>query len=159
MRSVGLTAALDRTGCGCDRLHDAETETDDPVAAGVAASDGAILQAAWHCPTVTKREPDETLLDDQHRAALKRVEKLTGAKCSTCPNWYARSQAAHEVSAARRWRDAGQLRERVGWPSTVLVAAMDLMDAAHNARERDDYERDKREREEREAARKAESSG
>lgn len=154
MRSDGLIAAFRRTGCGCDRLQDAETETDDSAIA-VAKSDGAIQQAKWHCPSVTKSAPDETLLDDEHREVLERVEKLTGAKCATCPNWYARQNATHEVAAARRWRDAGQLRERVGFPSTVLVAAIDVMDAAHNARERDDYEREKRERERRDAERNA----
>jgi hypothetical protein len=126
--------------------YKAETES-DPVARGVLESDAEPVALAWGCPFKTKRDPDRSALSPKHLEALQATERLTGAKCDTCPNFYARMPWVREAVAARNWRDKGSLRDRVGWPTRVLVTAIDAIDAADNARQFDDQERRERERE------------
>lgn len=124
----------------------AETEP-DPVAKGVLESDAEPTQLAWGCPIKTGRAPDRGALDAKHLEALQATERLTGAKCDTCPMFYARLPWVREAVAALNWRDKGALRDRVGWPTRALVTAIDAIDAGDNARQRDDHERRERDRE------------
>jgi hypothetical protein len=139
-------------------LHKAESETDS-VAIEVLKRDGPIAQDGWRCP-LANHQPDPAALDAKHRETLGAVERLTGAKCETCPSFYARLRWVHEAVNARRWRDKGALRERVGWPSTALIRAIDLVDRGDNARQIDDLERQKRDSEARaEEAKRARDNG
>jgi hypothetical protein len=145
--SDGLKAAFGpKAACGCDQVHDAETETDEVVRA-IKKNDGPIAQNAWGCPFVTGRDPDRESLDEDHEEALVAVENLTGVRCSTCPNFYARMPWVREAIAASRWRDKGVIRERVGWPTETLVKALDLVDRGDSLRTRDEYERAEQKRE------------
>jgi hypothetical protein len=126
--------------------HKAESEPLDRVARDRFTGDAPIAQEGWRCPRAGYQADPESL-SPKHRETLVAVEKLTGAKCSTCPNFYARMPWVHEAVNARRWRDKGALRERVGWPSTVLVRAIDLVDRSDAMRVRDDLERDRQKRE------------
>jgi hypothetical protein len=128
--------------------HKAETEI-DPVAKGVLERDAEPVQLSWGCPFKTGRDiPERDSLSPKHQEVLTAVQRLTGAKCSTCPNFYTRLPWVRDGVAARRWRDKGSLRDRVGpYPSLALVRAIDVIDASDAARQHDDYERSKRERE------------
>jgi hypothetical protein len=101
----------------------------------------------------TGRAPDKASLDAKHLEVLSATENLTGARCETCPQFYAWLPWVHDAASARRWRDKGQLRERVGWPSVSLVRAIDLLDASSAARER--YEFEQRDKERKAAAEEA----
>jgi hypothetical protein len=91
---------------------------------------------------------DPSTLDAKCRDVLVAVERLTTAKgMRTCPCFYARTPWVHETRFARQWREHGSLRDRVGWPSIGLVAAIDLLDTADSAARFDDIERQKREAE------------
>lgn len=127
-------------------VHKAESEP-DPVARGILETDGPRQQERWSCPKVTDRPPDPDALDEKCREVLKATETLTGVRCQTCPNFYPRLPWVHEARAAWHWRDKGSLRERVGYASTVLVRAIDLIDRGDGMRARDDIDRAKRERE------------
>jgi hypothetical protein len=126
-------------------LHRAETEP-DAVARAVLESDAGPTQLAWGCPKKTDRAPDKDALSPKHLEVLQATERLTGAKCSTCPNYYLRLPWVREAVAARRWRDKGQLELRVGYPSAALVRAIDLIDAGDDARQYDDIKRRERDR-------------
>lgn len=140
-------------------VHKAETEP-DAVARGIMSSDGPRVQERWSCPRVTGADPDPDSLDEKCHEALTATESLTGVKCSTCPNFYPRLPWVHEARAAWHWRDKGSLRERVGYPSTVLVRAIDLIDRGDSMRVRDDLERRQRESEARaEEAKRAREDG
>jgi hypothetical protein len=126
-------------------LHRAGKEA-DAAARGVLESDGPLAKAAWGCPLGTTREPSREGLDATHVESLDAVERLTGARCDTCPNYYARLPWVHDAVTARRWRDKGQLQLRTEYPSAALVAAIDAIDRGDNARQVDDYERRERDR-------------
>jgi hypothetical protein len=123
------------------------TKEPDAVARGVLESDGPIAKAAWGCPVGTNREPSREGLDETHVESLDAVERLTGVRCDTCPNFYARLPWVSDAVVARRWRDKGQLQLRTEHPSAALVAAIDAIDRGDNARQVDDYERRERDRE------------
>ena len=100
----------------------------------------------WRCPFVCggrePREPAPEAVEPlQEVAATIHATGLT-----TCPNWYASQPAARTVLRARKWAERGLLRERFGKPSLALMEAIDEVDEALDARERDDDERREEER-------------
>jgi len=78
---------------------------------------------------------------------LVRVERLTGARgLTTCPRWHASTQAVQVACAARQWAERGLLADRYGEPTLALLQAIECLDGALAARDRDERKRREKER-------------
>lgn len=115
----------------------------DARGAKVLAGDAVIAQTAWRCPRAGGAIDPEAL-DADHRAALVRVQRLTGCDpedLRTCPCHYTRRPEAHEVVKLHRWLKAGSLALRCPNPSGAIVDALDEFVSALGAREANDLAR------------------
>ncbi len=132
--------ALDRivapVGCGCEYARKALTDP-DPVARQVWGNDARPLQVRWRCKAAGLTPAiDRSELDDGCQEVLTGVDGLAGGDdCGAeCPFAFARTDAARNVQVARGWREHGELRTRVGWPSLALCEAIDCVDRGINDR-------------------------
>lgn len=155
--SKALDRVLAPVGCGCELAWRAVTDSDHEARA-VWAEDAPKAQRRWRCPAAGYTPPaDRSELDAECRAVLDEADRLAkGRDCgATCPLAASRypvradgTSVAEAVIAARAWREHGELRARVGWPSLALCEAIDEVDRGHADRmdaERKEAER-KRER-------------
>lgn len=134
--SRALDRILGPVGCGCELARTAVL-SGDADEREVAANDAPGVQRRWRCPAAgyaPAASRDE--LDPACRAVLADADALCeGADCgTTCPKALAREPVAHAVMGARQWREHGELRARLGWPSLALCEAMDAMDRGVNDR-------------------------
>ena len=140
--SDDLDAAIAPVGCGCQLLDEAATG-DDPVESETFAQIAPELKKRWRCPHA-KYRPDPTLLDAECREVLDAVERLTGARCDTCPLAGPRHAWVAVAVEARAWAERGHLDLYAHGTPHVLVDAISLVDRGIAQRQARDTERAKR---------------
>lgn len=96
----------------------------------------------WRCPRYCGGAEPAEVEDAIARDVLERVERLTGAQgLRTCPRWYTLQQGVQVACAARQWAERGLLRDRYGEPTLALMQAIECLDGALAARDRDERKR------------------
>ena len=140
--SDDLDAAIAPVGCGCQLLDDAATSS-DPVEATTFAEIAPELKRRWRCPHA-KYTPDPRLLDAECREVLEAVERLTGARCDTCPLAGPRQPWVAYAVEARAWAERGHLDLYAPATPHVLIDAVSLVDRGIAQRQARDAENAKR---------------
>ena len=101
------------------------------------------LKRRWRCPHA-KYTPDPRLLDAECREVLEAVERLTGARCDTCPLAGPRQPWVAYAVEARAWAERGHLDLYAPATPHVLIDAVSLVDRGIAQRQARDAENAKR---------------